>query len=281
MKYNYNISDTKNYKADIDKLTNEIRLSSIKISLDFINLSNNLISIFFKADLSNDELILLNEIIANHDGTSLEKEPPIVKAEILTEHIKWVKSGNTTQMLFAGESIIIDISIGEPYKQMDFKWPYDIALMSATLGVSEEMIGDDFEVHIGSNTLIGALTQPLNIGDTSVHVSTTVIENIKIGFYLETYETDNQQIGQVIEADSENSKLILLSPSNINIPNNALLSAYAKLVPTLYMHSMHKVEIGKDLPTGQRIPKNTPLRICYNNNNIVEKKISFFIEYLY
>jgi len=69
----------------------------------------------------------------------------------------------------------------------------------------------------------------------------------------------------------------------VDVSANAMtpVAMCAKIVPELYLHDMTKVEIGKDLPTGQRIPKNVPIRVTYLNNNGVAKKVSFFIEYLY
>ena len=241
-------------------------------------------SIFFKADLSSGDQTILDGIVAAHSGEPLPNAVQIVKSEILTEHIKFVEAGDTTQGMYAAQSIIIDVSAGESEKIVDFKWPYDIALMSGTLGVSEDMLGDDFTIDIGPNTLIGALIAPLNVGDTSIYVSETVLSNIKKGFYIGLYNAGGDtgtEIAQVIDRDDANSALTLSSPSDVSANIGSPIAMCAKLIPNLYLHSIDKIEIGKDLPTGQRIPKNLPVRVHYHNNNSVAKKISFFVEFLY
>lgn len=74
---------------------------------------------------------------------------------------------------------------------------------------------------------------------------------------------------------------MLGSPSDVSANAGSYIAMCAKLIPNLYLHSIDKIEIGKDLPTGQRIPKNLPVRVHYHNNNSTAKKISFFVEFLY
>jgi len=54
--------------VNIDRLTLEIHESTITIILDHIDLLGSELSIFFKANLSNDEKTTLDTIVANHSG---------------------------------------------------------------------------------------------------------------------------------------------------------------------------------------------------------------------
>jgi len=282
--YTYNVSQTLNNKVDIDRLTREVQQSSITIALNYIDVANGVISLFFKAELSDNEELTLDGIISSHTGATLPTAVPIVKSEMLLEATKFVEAGDTTQGLYTAKSLIIDISAGTTEKIIDFVWPFDIAIMSGTLGVSEDMVGDDFSVDIGPNTLIGALIAPLSVGDTSIYVSPTVIDNIKKGFYFGLYNgggSTGVELGQVTNIDGPNSCITLDNPVDVSANPGTYVAMCAKLIPNLYIHTTNVVEIGKDLPTGQRIPKNLPVRVHYNNNNGVSKKISFFIEYLY
>jgi len=282
--YNYELTQFPNDKCNIDTLSTQIRNSTIKAALDFINESLGFVSIFFKAALDTQDEGVLDDIVAHHTGDPSPQETPIVRSEILTEHIRFVEAGDVTQGLYSAQSLIIDVSAGEAEKIVDFTWPIDIALMSGTLGISEDMVGDNFTIDVGPNTLIGALIAPLNVGDTSIYVSSTVLENIKKGFYIGLYgagQATGTEISQVIDRDDANSCLRLLNPSDVSANAGSYVAMCAKLIPNLFLHSMDKVEIGKDVPTGQRIPKNLPVRVHYHNNNGVAKKISFFIEYLY
>jgi len=282
--YDYNLSDFPNNIVSVDRLTREIQQSTIVTSLDHINVNDSLVSILFKADLSAGDQTVLDGIVAAHSGLPLPGAVQIVKSEVLTEHLKFVETGDTTQGMYAAQSIIIDVSAGEPEKIVDFTWPFDIALMSGTLGVSEDMVGDDFMVDVGPNTLVGALIAPLNVGDTSIYVSPTVLQNIKKGFYIGLYGgpgNDGVEISQVIDRDDANYALTLRYPADVSANAGSYVAMCAKIIPNLYLHSIDKIEIGKQIPTGQRIPKNVPVRVHYHSNNELAKKISFFVEYLY
>ena len=78
-KYTYSIqNDFPNHKENSDRLTLEIQNSSITISLDCINTSDDECDIWFKDILSSDDLITLNSIVATHSG-----EPIIIPNEVL------------------------------------------------------------------------------------------------------------------------------------------------------------------------------------------------------
>lgn len=282
-KYTYTLDDFPNNKIDLDTLQDQVRASAITVSLDYISTIGINVNFFFKADLDTSNEAILDAVVAAHDGTPDSQEIPIVRSEQLIEHIRFVESGDTTQGLYAAQSLIIDVSTGQSEKTTDFSWPFDIALMSGTLGISNDMVGDDFSVDVGPNTLIGALIQPLNVGDTSVYVSPTVLENIKVGYYFGLYQGPDtgHELGQVHYIDAENNCLQIGIPSDVSANAMSPVSMCAKIIPNLFLHSMDKVEIGKQIPTGQRIPANLPVRVHYHSNNGVAKKISFFIEYIY
>lgn len=68
MKYTYTVTQFLNDKYDISKLNREIASSNITIAIDYISGDETSVDIFFKAELSNEELIILNGIIISHDG---------------------------------------------------------------------------------------------------------------------------------------------------------------------------------------------------------------------
>lgn len=67
----YNYTKT---PVDVNRLTLEIGESTITIVLDHIDLLGSALSIFFKANLSNDEKTTLDTIVANHSGEPLPDE---------------------------------------------------------------------------------------------------------------------------------------------------------------------------------------------------------------
>ena len=282
MAYIYNLSDFLNHKVNSDRLIKEIQESSITIALDQLNTDPAQAAIKFKTDLSSGEKTILDTIIANHSGESLPTSIQIVKAEILTEAVHWVESGNTTQALFAAESLVLDVSAGDIEVGKNFSWPYNIAVKSATIYVTPDMVNDEIMVHEAPNTLIGALMQTLAIGDTSIYVSPTVLENIRVGYYIGLYQPGETgiEIAQVLGVDLKEGSLTI-KPSTVNAAAGSYLAMCSKLIPSLLMTTAEKVEIGKTIPTASRLPANIPIRIIYKNINGKAKRVSFFVEYIY
>jgi len=68
----------------LDRLTDEIRTSSITIALDNMTLLGDQLSITFKADLSTEEKSTLDTIVANHSGLPLPSDDS-VDAYILSQ----------------------------------------------------------------------------------------------------------------------------------------------------------------------------------------------------
>ena len=282
-KYTYLISQFPNQKVDTDTLAEQIRNSLITISLDYIKAESTQETNYFKAELLSVDVSILSEIVANHTGESAPPELQIVRSEVLTEHIKFVEAGDTTQGMYAVQSIIVDLSTNEMEKFTDFAWPFDVALMSGVLNISEDMIGDQVMIEVGPNTLIGALIQPLSVGDTSIYVSPTVLKNIKKGFFIGLWNYNGNtgtEISQVIDIDAPNYALTI-NPSDVSANAGSYVAMCAKIMQNVYLDAVSKIEIGKTITTGQRIPKNVPVRVHYWNNNGVAKTISFLVEYLY
>jgi hypothetical protein len=283
MNYNYILTDFLNDKCDTARLTQEIQQSSIIIALDYINTTTADVTIYFKDELSIGDKSTLDGIIANHSGEPLPEESPIIKAQILTEAAKWVEAGDTTQELFSAQSLIIDVSDGDLEIAKNFSWPYTIAIKSGTIYVTEDMIGDEMSVHEAPNTLIGYLMQPLNVGDTSMYVSETVIQNMRKAYYVGLYQPGEEgiEVSQVLSIDAAHGALSLATPSDVSAGAYSYIAMCGKMIPELLFTINQKIEIGKTLPTANRLPANIPMRVYYKNNNAKAKTVSIFVEYLY
>ena len=281
--YTYNLSDFPNGKVNSDRLSQEIHASVITISLASIDTNSAGVMISFKADLSAGEKTILDAIVANHSGEDLAQINPIMKAQILTEAVHWVESGQTTQDLFAAESLIIDISSGDTTKAQSFSWPYNIGIKSATIYATEDMIGDELVVHEAPNTLIGYLTAALDASDSIMHVSDTVLENIRVAYYVGLYVPGEEgiEISQVLAVNLKEKTLTLRTPSVISAPAYSYVAMCGKMIPFLLITYPGKIEIGKTIPTASRLPANIPIRAYYKNNNGKAKKVSIFVEYIY
>lgn len=125
--YTFSISqDFPNGKVAIDKLEEEIRSSTIVTALSHINTINDTCEIIFKAELSPEDEIVLNEVISQHDGEPLVSYDQIevinrvkLDATNLSGKVEVHESsrvaGTTTQFTGAGDdpSDITDVGNGE------------------------------------------------------------------------------------------------------------------------------------------------------------------------
>jgi len=275
--YQYNLSQFKKNRVSVDRLTKEINESSITIELNYINTDYIKVDMYFFSGLTTSDVTILDTIVANHSGDPLPEEPKIVRTEVLTEHLKYVESGDVTQGLFAAESIVIDVPSGETTVIRDISWKFIVSIKSGTLGVSESMIGDELEIQVSPNTIVGALMYDIRTGDTTLFVSPTVIQNMKRGYYIGLL--NGTKLGRVSEIGD--TYVIVDTPSTVNVSAGNYVTLTVKIIPYLYFADMSTVEIGKNIPAGQRLPANTVIRIVYKNNNATAKKVSFFAEYLY
>jgi len=143
------------------------------------------------------------------------------------------------------------------------------------------MINDELEIEVSPNTLIGALISNMSTGDTKLYVSQTVIDNLKLGNYVGLYQTGTTyiELGRVVEIGE--NYVVTDTPSTVSANAGSYISMSFKIIPYMYINSPSRIEIGKDIPTGQRIPANTIIRVIYKNNNSTNKKVSILVEYLY
>jgi len=276
-KYTYNLTDFLNGIVDIARLSKEINESDITIALSYINIQTTFCEIVFKDDLATDEINELTYIVNNHTGEKL-----IINDTLYTK-IKEEEYEGKTQGNF--QSIVIDLETeGNEIVQKDISFPYPISLFSAEWLTDTEHKGDRAEFHVGPDTIIGEVTVTADQDSTAtLYVSSTVIKNIKKGFYIKIGSKDNESLGQVINYDIINNTITL--DKNLLYTCNAGDYVYltVKVVPYWRFTSPGFSSVGENKIGASYIPENTILRlIYYNENGITTKKLfGISIDYLY
>lgn len=163
-------------------------------------------------------------------------------------------------------------------------FPYPVGMINGYMYTDENQRGDFIKIEAGKNTIIGALADVGISGGTNITVTSTVIQNIKIGRTISL--TDGTNTTPYIRVDGisgTNSTLTLKDP---------LPYEFSPLSPTYVRMSIEycsNVEFG---PPGQYTmgtnkigasiaPSNTEYRITYTNNTNIQKRPCFVIEMLY
>jgi hypothetical protein len=272
--YNFELTEFPNGKCDLTKLANEIRNSTIKKALDYITQSLGYISAGFKEELDSTDSSILNNIISSHDGES-DNEPETTFVKIKEE------THGETQGHFQSRTMHLYTDGSALVQNCDISFPYPISLFSAEWLVAEDHVGDSAEFHLGPDTIIGYLTQTLNSGDSSIYVSDTVMENIKLGFYIGI--EDSSLFGRVISKDTENKCIEIEYPKAEIFNAGSLVKMTVKIVPEWKFIAPGFCSVGESKIGASFIPSNTILRMVYHNENgLTHKKLfGISIDYLY
>ena len=274
--YNYALSDFPNSKVNLNNLTLEIQKSSIIIALDHINLNNNIVEIIFKSEISVNDKSTLDNIVATHDST--QKTANVIDVNVIAENKKYVDSGDVLNDLYVSESWVVDVPADVSVYEQTFSKPYPISLLAADLKTTTSMIGDTLCALIAPDTIVGAITSSALIGDTSINVSATVVENLKVGRSL---TLDGIKNHVVIGVDTVNNIITIETPLEKDFNPGTYVMMNIHIIKNMYIHAEQNLQIGRSINTGQRIPANTIIKIRYWNDTLTAKKFAFFVEYLY
>jgi len=120
-KYTYIMSDFFNNKVDTDKLSEDILRSDITIALDYINSNYAECDVWFKAQLTQNDITTLSGIVSEHDGEPI----PVVSPPTMPDGRPIVRSdtrplGTQTYFTCTGDAGYDDIGEG-------FGWLWDFS----------------------------------------------------------------------------------------------------------------------------------------------------------
>lgn len=162
----------------------------------------------------------------------------------------------------------------------DIVFPVDIKLIRGSFFNKPEFLGDFAAMHVGPETLIGAVVASASVGDEWLTVSDTVIANLERGYFI---IVEGNDLGQCLEIDEAGSRVRVAPIANaIDVSGGIkFLRMTIQFVPHIYLEGTNTKETleGGDEPS--YIPKNTTIRIFYTNNNLTAKTFSLRLEWHY
>lgn len=166
-----------------------------------------------------------------------------------------------------------------------FSYPIPVTVLSAEWQTAAENTGDIVSWTILKDTVVGALTADIGVGETTLSVSSTVIENINIGYDISITDGTNTDILDLCTSiDAENNTITVETATQ-----HAFLAATPTVVrfgvPFLKNveigHPM-RMQIGESKIEGSDVPANTLITCEYTNNSPTDdKRICCYIEMLY
>jgi hypothetical protein len=177
---------------------------------------------------------------------------------------------------FSSKGIFFNCPVG--LSQYDISFPFNISALSVSFQTRENQTEDIIDLIIGKDSIIGTLTNNVYISDTVLNVTNTVVDNIKLGFFV---MIDSTEVGQVISIDKLNSQITIDRPCSRNYESLLYIKTYPKVINDFTIGYPGLYEIGKGKIGGSHIPANTIITFKYNNNGESLKKFFSFIDYLY
>lgn len=166
----------------------------------------------------------------------------------------------------------------------DFTQKKDVGVLSYNYVSSEDNNGDGLEVHVYPDTIVGALTANVSTGDTVLNVTSTVTDNMAVGFFCRLYNgLVKECMGEVLGVDK--------TAGQITVEKGAL-NNFSAVSPTYIMLTVKMAEVEDFGPAGPRndgndkigsskITANKPIHVLYNNLTGGAKKFAFRVGHLY
>jgi hypothetical protein len=177
----------------------------------------------------------------------------------------------------------IDIGANET-KIDDNTWPYNISALAIEFITTSENQGDDLELIVGPDTIIGAITSGVSISDNVINVDQTTIDYIDIGFRVNLFDGVNtEELGHVTSIDKDNKTITT---------ENSSTTAFLASSPTYVRINVNVIDdytigapgrwiIGEAKIGGSHVKAGISVRIIYKNNTASAKNFTAQLEYLY
>jgi hypothetical protein len=187
---------------------------------------------------------------------------------------------------FAAETIVIDAGNFET-KVQDLSWPIPINVLEIIVHPTSGMENDTISVDIAPNTTVGVLTATGATGTTQHYVSSTVTDNIKVGYHccLAGHTGAMAMLGRVLEVNSASG--YISTEFAISGPHDfaPALTAVQQDIFMMYEHELPvsavPFPVGGSKIGSSYIPANTTIRCTYKNSSTGSKHFVATVEYLY
>ena len=282
--YTYSISaDTANGVVNEGSLKKEIEAvaSGVSVQVLSVGVNGDQLSIIFKTDLEASEQTALGILVANHLGLSTEVDEP-EEVKVMEENPLKRTGGNFYATGIVHEVPATAISGEETY--LDFSFPYPVAMLDMELVPTTNMMGDKISICLSPDTVVGAITSSLEGGETVLDVSSTVTDNMKIGYAVSiTDGTNTDSLGKCVNVDAENGQItVQTAVANAYLPTTP---TYVRLtVPVLEdipITGVAAIAFGSGKIGGSYVPAGSVIRLHYKNYELSAKSFGAILEMLY
>lgn len=164
-------------------------------------------------------------------------------------------------------------------------WPFQVSILNAWFIPKTDQVGDYVDVTVAPNTVIGYIGAPITSGDTTIVVSTTVLQNLAIGFHVNITDGVNlNELGRVIAINPTNSTITV---------ETATTNSFSPASPTYVRMNVRFIEgltinvagvryvVAEKKQGGKGLPPNVPMTVLYHNQDGQAKTFCYNLEYMF
>jgi hypothetical protein len=164
-------------------------------------------------------------------------------------------------------------------------WPMDLQMWKTEFYTTSEHTGDVINITVAPNSIVGVLTQPADIGDTTLNVSPTVVNNSVILKGIEI-TIDNtvisQKLGRITAFDTTLNTITISNPLTNDYAAGTFVKFNLVLLKDVILHRINEPHRVADKGfKAKKLPANTPIVIEYQNNTGLAKECIATLEYYY
>ena len=262
-----------------DQLTTEIVGAAIAPNLVFITVDGDDVDIRFDDALSAGEQTTLDNVISAHVPVTVVETTKIVQIE---------EESVATGGHFSTETVAFDATASTTTTH-NHSWPMKVSVMSVSINpvisdtAADSQEGDTFEISIAPDTTVGSLTVDAESGATVLDVQQSVVDNIKVGYWVTVTDgTNTDDCGRVLAVDTSAKTITVETATTVAFAaaTPTYIKQTVKMVPSFEIGT-GRITMGDDKIGCSSIPANTTARIKYTNNTANQKRARFNVEYLY
>jgi hypothetical protein len=162
-------------------------------------------------------------------------------------------------------------------------FPYDLNILSFSVQIREENVGDMIEMVISPLNFIGVLSAELVSGSVTIVVSVLIMSLVNKGYQLVFTNPSNgfvEETPEILSLDTVTNTLTFITPTVTTFPAGSYIKFQLKRLKTFYIGAIGNLVIGNYL-RASLFPTTVQSEIRYTNFSVAAKTFYYGIEYLY
>jgi hypothetical protein len=164
----------------------------------------------------------------------------------------------------------------------EYSYPYKITGLRISFCSSEQNRDDTMELSIAPNSTIGTITAGVSISDTVLTVSSDVLDEIMVGYYVNLMDnTNNDNLGVVVAVNKINSTITVKNGAVHAFSIGSLIKMTVKMVENYTFGYEGRMTLGDCKIGGSHLRKNCKVIVKYVNNKQTTVNFYPIIEFLY